>query len=94
MTEPSDEGGSDSPSQREDRVTNERNYLFYQLDQRFDAVHEELLKIRTAVEATNGSVKKLELWQATVQGAIKATGWIGPLVTGVTVGAILLLISH
>jgi hypothetical protein len=52
-------------------------------------IRTDISEIRTdAAEAkqfaseTNGRVRKLELWQATVQGAKAAMGWVSPLVIG------------
>jgi hypothetical protein len=52
-------------------------------------MREDIREIRTdaadttmLATETNGRVRKLELWQATVQGAKAAMGWVSPLVIG------------
>jgi hypothetical protein len=52
-------------------------------------MREDIREIRTdaadtklLAKETNGRVRKLELWQATVQGAKAAMGWVSPLVIG------------
>jgi hypothetical protein len=49
---------------------------------RLDAQDEKLDDMLAEAKATNGRVRKLELWQATVQGARAAMGWVSPLLLG------------
>lgn len=44
---------------------------------------ETLSRIESKVDKTNGRVNKLELWQARLQGAQAAYGWVSPTAVGV-----------
>jgi hypothetical protein len=51
-------------------------------------MRDDLKQTKTYASETNGRVRKLELWQASVQGARAAMGWIGPLLISLaSVGA-------
>jgi hypothetical protein len=45
-------------------------------------MREDIRDVKELAASTNGRVRKLELWQATVQGAKAAMGWVSPLVIG------------
>lgn len=57
---------------------------------------EDIGEIKTQTTATNGRVKKLELWQARVEGARSVFSWVQPaiaaIVSGLVVGVVLALI--
>jgi hypothetical protein len=51
-------------------------------------MRDDIKETKQYASETNGRVRKLELWQASVQGARAAMGWIGPLVISLlSVGA-------
>lgn len=48
-------------------------------------------RVEDQVAKTNGRVKDLELWRASLQGAMHAVGWVPPLATavaGAVIGAV------
>lgn len=65
--------------------------------QRLDEHGRVLDEIRRQVRETNGRVRKLELWRATVEGmlagATKSLGWMPQIATGVIIG-VLVGVAH
>jgi hypothetical protein len=45
-------------------------------------MRDDIKETKQYASETNGRVRKLELWQASVQGARAAMGWVGPLMIG------------
>jgi hypothetical protein len=51
-------------------------------------MRDDIKETKQYAAETNGRVRKLELWQASVQGARAAMGWAGPLLISLaSVGA-------
>ncbi|MBN8867521.1 MAG: hypothetical protein J0H98_08200 [Solirubrobacterales bacterium] len=76
------------------------------VDQKLDAVHvslkddveaarlelrEDIGQVRDLASATNGRVRKLEIWQARMQGGLAVSQIAVPAVTGVVSGVVVLL---
>lgn len=59
---------------------------------RMDAQDQILTRIDQKVGETNGRVRKLELWQARVQGATSVFSWVQPAVAAVIGGVIVAVV--
>jgi hypothetical protein len=61
------------------------------LTEMFTGLKEQLDRIEVQVKETNGRVKRLELWQAKLQGAAITAYWIPPVVSAVVAAALVSL---
>jgi hypothetical protein len=51
-------------------------------------MRDDIKETKQYASETNGRVRKLELWQASMNGAKAAMGWVSPVVVGtLTAGA-------
>lgn len=51
------------------------------IERRLDEIHEDVGEVKRLAEATNGRVRKIELWKAKIEGGVAAVGWLPPLLT-------------
>lgn len=61
---------------------------------RLDHQDQMLERIEKKVSETNGRVRKLEVWQARVQGATSMFQWVHPAVASVVGGVIAASLIH
>lgn len=65
---------------------------------KLEALHEDVVEVKALAAATNGRVRTLELWRASVEGARAALSWRLPValaVFGAVAGAVAsALIGH
>lgn len=93
-TGPTDLGGSDSPSQQEDRAINAIPALRTEiraLSQRFDEhaqrTQENFRVVFGKQDKTNGRLGVIEIWKAELRGAKTAVSWLPPLATSLIASA-------
>lgn len=98
MTGPSDQGGSNSPSQEEDRVINaipalrtELRALSRRFDEHASRTERNFGRAFKKLDKTNGRVTTLEIHdaelKAELRGAKRAIGWVPPLFTALAASA-------
>lgn len=76
------------------------------VDAKLDAVHvslkddiqevrmelrEDISEVHGLAKATNGRVRKLEVWQARIQGGLAVSQVVVPAITGIVSGVVVLL---
>jgi hypothetical protein len=77
-------GSPVSSGEREDlrALLDVQNVILREMREDIREIRADAADTKMLAKETNGRVRKLELWQATVQGAKAAMGWVSPLVIG------------
>jgi hypothetical protein len=78
-----------SSGEREDlrALLDVQNVILREMRQDVAEVKDDVKEAKALAALTNGRVRKLELWQASVQGAKAAMGWVSPLLLGTAAAA-------
>jgi hypothetical protein len=73
-----------SSGEREDlrALLDVQNVILREMRNDVAEVKDDVKEAKALAALTNGRVRKLELWQASVQGAKAAMGWVSPLLIG------------
>jgi hypothetical protein len=64
-----------------------QNVILREMREDIREIRTDAAETKQLAKETNGRVRKLELWRATVEGAKAAMGWVTPLALGTTAAA-------